>query len=128
MKCMCGHDDEMHNNADRCLAEGCYCRGYDEQEADEVTQHTPGPWILQNQTDAGQFEIEAKDWGIIIRAHDYSDETEANARLIAAAPDLLVGLEAALLHLEYLTGEDATKAAYDIAYMKSAIAKAEQKF
>ena len=36
MKCTCGHDDKIHNNADRCLAPECDCKHYDKAEPVEV--------------------------------------------------------------------------------------------
>ena len=54
-------------------------------------KHTPGPWYP---TSAG---IVCKDIGDlqhdIATCADWSEETEANARLIAAAPELLEALE-----------------------------------
>lgn len=58
------------------------------------TNHTPGPWYQSERN--GQY-IVAKDIGD--RSHDiahpcwWSEETCANARLIAAAPDLLAALK-----------------------------------
>ena len=73
------------------------------------TQHTPGPWTIE---DAGESDIKGeKYWDCEIRVpHRASivrlmdshhceefgfsaEETQANARLIAAAPDLLAALE-----------------------------------
>lgn len=64
--------------------------------------HTPGPWELQGQwqlkTHTGEWVeaecIEAPKWGIIGAWIDSSsDERVANARLIAAAPELLAALK-----------------------------------
>ncbi len=72
-----------------------------------MNKHTPGPWIVVYRAEqdgkggSSQFSIEANispamkkiiaevgRWG--------TDENEANARLIAAAPDLLLELESLL--------------------------------
>jgi hypothetical protein len=62
------------------------------------TKHTPGPWSIQGQwqlkTDTGEWVdaecVEAPKWGIIGAWVDAScDEAAANARLVAAAPELL---------------------------------------
>ena len=68
-------------------------------------QHTPGPWSLSASFDRVERRVQHGDnpplvWGIasgINSAHpDYMPRAEqiANARLIAAAPELLAALEA----------------------------------
>ena len=70
------------------------------------TQHTPGPWIgagpsfgdpLPRYTTSIMTEWEHEDDGFIeiceFPFHHHDDENEANARLIAAAPDLLEALK-----------------------------------
>ena len=55
-----------------------------------MSTHTPGPWF-SHPTDAGKA-IVAPDCSICEMSpwdDEYQDELEANARLIAAAPDLL---------------------------------------
>lgn len=62
---------------------------------DTVTHaHTPGPWTIEEDEDALGTFVHAAD---VVARIDWSgrtpDETEqANARLIAAAPDLLAAL------------------------------------
>lgn len=70
------------------------------------TKHTPGPWTIDERDYAGV------KWDAIIRNRDndpvacvgmagYAQNTsEANARLIAAAPDMLEELRDALAALE----------------------------
>jgi|SRR5690606_7796925 len=56
------------------------------------SEHTPGPWKTSG------FSISAKGSGYIAKALEVymkRSEREANARLIAAAPDLLVALKQA---------------------------------
>lgn len=84
--------------------------------------HTPGPWHVQEATPPG---AEAKEWfiftsggGYLANVNSGRSENEANARLIAAAPDLL----AAATHLCELVEQrpyNAWKRLFD------AIAKAE---
>jgi hypothetical protein len=70
------------------------------------TQHTPGPWIGAGPSFGDPFpryttsivtEREHDDEGIVeiceLPFHHRDDENEANARLIAAAPDLLEALQ-----------------------------------
>lgn len=62
-----------------------------------TTKHTPGPWYEKGTTvfmDIGDRAYE------IAMCADWSEETSANARLIAAAPDLLAALEAVLIRAE----------------------------
>lgn len=67
----------------------------------EAVKHTPGPWEARPwPRDEGKFQIWGshpgskgstfRAWVASVRAGELSDETnEANARLIAAAPDML---------------------------------------
>jgi hypothetical protein len=69
------------------------------------TKHTPGPWfracnspagiqvVTCNQSDEPNALIATVNHCVINPKQDVSDEVGANARLIAAAPDLLVALE-----------------------------------
>ena len=63
------------------------------------SKHTPGPWVIQRGamlTPAGAHAISPVDGGFpdVAWVNADSEENEANARLIAASPDLL---EAALM-------------------------------
>jgi hypothetical protein len=97
-------------------------------------KHTPGPWVL-HQNDKWPFEIQIGNDVVTMSRVAYSTaqktlndvrlavgfdwherdnvcrlvaEQEANARLIAAAPELLSALEEALLQLDYLEGRNTT--------------------
>ena len=69
-------------------------------------QHTPGPWAYwEPQTDNGKWQIDAASGPMLPRpkiatVHTKLVGSEANARLIAASPDLLKALEAALSWFE----------------------------
>lgn len=53
-------------------------------------KHTPGPWHFHaNSEDYTEYDIEPHGWGRYIEIKDRTNEGLANARLIAAAPDLL---------------------------------------
>ena len=54
-----------------------------------ISQHTPGPWTQH------EGEVRAKNYGLISRSYYGKPDGEgaANARLIAAAPDLLEALK-----------------------------------
>lgn len=71
------------------------------------TKFTPGPWRVTDAAGAGCYRIRTEpsknDYGIEIAEtflHGSSDE--ANAHLIAAAPELYAALEEARLQIEYL--------------------------
>lgn len=64
----------------------------------QTLAHTPGPWNISG---AGMDRLIYSDsdqaWDLaIVRCGGNDRQTEANARLIAAAPDLLAALEALL--------------------------------
>lgn len=64
------------------------------------TKHTPGPWYVVDET-----RIEQKVFGMISNVRGevsphYATEANANARLIAAAPELLEACEKALYDLQ----------------------------
>jgi hypothetical protein len=57
------------------------------------TKHTPGPWHVESRKSFGNFyEIRSGGKGIACIA-DENGREEANAALIAAAPDMLEALE-----------------------------------
>jgi L-alanine-DL-glutamate epimerase-like enolase superfamily enzyme len=101
------------------------------------TQHTPGPWIGAGPSFGDQFpryttEITTEDErygdGHIqiceLPFHHHDEENEANARLIAAAPDLLGALQNMLAQYNTVhgTGDMEMQSAIDFAH--KAIAKA----
>lgn len=69
------------------------------------TKHTPGPWVVRDDSDKAPFTFRVRA-DLSHRKHDASEESvcitgsEANARLIAAAPELLEALQSALVGLQ----------------------------
>lgn len=64
-------------------------------------KHTPGPWHVETDNEGRNVDIQdAKGRGVL---------TKANARLIAAAPDLLAALERA----EVMLRKSAERGIYD---------------
>jgi hypothetical protein len=55
-------------------------------------QHTPGPWVAENITGTC-WQIDAESDAVATTQFCYARETAANARLMAAAPDLLAALK-----------------------------------
>ena len=87
------------------------------------TKHTPAPWIINGSA------IEANPVGALATciAHVYneSDEHAANARLLAAAPELLEACKRAQTAFAFDQGGKARRET--MAQLKAAIAKAEGK-
>lgn len=91
-----------------------------------MSKHTLGPWTVDTDT-GGRKPIMAKD-GITSVAHtdglENEDLDEANARLIAAAPEMLQALKRAVSMLQAV-GMPADAIPQDLEKMEDAIAKAE---
>ena len=88
-------------------------------------EHTPGPWVVYDDSNNGKtnrIEIAALGKTVARIYHSVPEEDLPNARLIAAAPDLLEALEA-------VKNWDVSNLALDIPFdvrqkMQAAIAKA----
>lgn len=94
--------------------------------AKPVVQHTPGPWEFSREDVENKpnyhFIIEdTKGERVIATVH--GNDGEANARLIAAAPELLEALKALTEHLTDKGGYSTHGSSFGVA--KQAIAKAE---
>jgi hypothetical protein len=57
-----------------------------------TTKHTPGPWVI-GKRDHDVVMVDTASGTAICDVYGESDDRPANARLIAAAPDLLAALE-----------------------------------
>ena len=79
-------------------------------------QHTPGPWGVV----ANPLRVVSERGDHICGDMEWNDDYHANARLIAAAPELLESLQNAVGWLNY--GTDSERHAVDMA--RAAIAKA----
>jgi hypothetical protein len=74
----------------------------EESETMEKTKHTPGPWIWKTDgfcitigNESTRHEYLAHDYCVAV-IHDNSLQAKANARAIAAVPDLLAALRDSL--------------------------------
>jgi hypothetical protein len=64
-----------------------------------MSGHTPGPWWIENEKDSeGPREI-SDCYGRTAEVYGEGSEGDANARLIAAAPELLAALKEAAQEL-----------------------------
>ena len=95
--------------------------------------HTPGPWLTQwgaAQGGDGHHIIDTKDMGelsriaVVLFHDDAEGETASNARLIAAAPELLEALIAITNQLERVGDDRPHKDGQFIEDARAAIAKA----
>ena len=86
------------------------------------SMHTPGPW-QQGRYGPESFEVQGEHRTLAIVRPVFSDAvTLANARLIAAAPELLAACERALAFVESMPDNDNVGLAD---CLRAAIAKAE---
>ena len=65
-----------------------------------MSTHTPGPWRV-HECEAGELQVMALDDTLVIEIPDADadDHVRSDARLIAAAPDLLEAAQTALTNL-----------------------------
>ena len=93
-------------------------------------KHTPGPWITDDKQSGDVFRYVMPENGSVLpicRLDVDRFEAEANARLIAAAPELLEALEAMLSHTADLDPMQGFRPEEDFSAVKqarAAIAKA----
>jgi hypothetical protein len=95
-----------------------------------MTQHTPGPWKTSFLDDTRIEDKNGSDVAMALGEYSTeSDRMEANARLIAAAPDLLEAAKSAWMLIEQINefGKCVDGQTFDLAYdkVKAAIAKAK---
>ncbi len=101
------------------------------------SKHTPGPWVvIEGQKSTRVASEPLSDFrGVVARLYRYAHRGKAvalaNARLIAAAPDLLVALRTLRPYVESCAepdlGNDSCPAVKDLRQIDAAIAKAEGK-
>ena len=85
-----------------------------------MSTHTPGPWVAV--APGADWLVRASDGrSFVVGDAIYHPENGANARLIAAAPDLLRGLKYYVEHAELYSGYDEA----EVRAADAAIAKAE---
>jgi hypothetical protein len=96
-----------------------------------MSKHTPGPWN-NNKWNCHEHQISALGGTVALVSHSHSliseESADANARLIAAAPDLLEACKALIelpeIHEALKSGRARTIEPLHMA--RAAIAKAEQ--
>ena len=85
-------------------------------------KHTPGPWVCQTQANGSSIRhpVILSDDGAVATAQwcDNTQKTNANARLIAAAPELLEALQAFIKY-----ADDVNDDSPELGRARAAIAK-----
>jgi hypothetical protein len=87
-----------------------------------MSEHSPGPWHYQQKSDVYTHIVRADKHRFICQL-SHHPEAEANARLIAAAPELLEALKSATFALALIAQADGNESYLEVAH--AAIAKAE---
>ena len=97
-----------------------------------TTSHTSGPWTHEGQGDITGIENDPASGCVgkvdvaCVYLRTVPGKTEANARLIAAAPDLLTALTGLLaLDADHQRGADDDDVCIEVRQARAAIAKAE---
>lgn len=91
------------------------------------TEHTPGPWVVDRDPYGRAVYIQHPDTkvnGGWVVATVWGDDKEANARIMAAAPDLLAALQACSDRMAELQKHTNYPLAWPRELARAAIAKA----
>ena len=94
---------------------------------DSAGKHTPGPWLAK-ESSSSRKQLIVCPRGQIAEIGFVSipvSEWEANARLIAAAPDLLAALERMLARFQVITPDGYSDPGGDISAARIAVARAK---
>src|SRR5712692_4636849 len=96
-----------------------------------MPEHTPGPWTLSHglvRPDSPRCRIVSGEKGASLTFvniwHDAPEEAEANARLIAAAPELLEAVQTTLVFLMSKARRDPAERGV-VDHLRDVLAKAE---
>jgi hypothetical protein len=88
-----------------------------------MSKHTSGPWVITHSPLNGYRVSDKTGWGVAVVLKDTNDE--ANARLIAAAPEMLEALEMADELIDQLVIDNTDNYAEERAKIRAAIATAK---
>ena len=89
----------------------------------QMSKHTPGPWKITHTALNGYRVSDSTGWGVAVVLKDVNDK--ANARLIAAAPQMLEALEMADELIDQLIIDNTDNYAKERAKIRAAIAAAK---
>lgn len=90
-------------------------------------KHTPGPWTIDSDFEDSCFVGQPNGAPVASLCCGDGQDMQANARLIAAAPELLRELKAAIFYIETFGGETSAcfAAGGNMQLVKTLIARAE---
>jgi hypothetical protein len=106
-------------------------KGDTKMKTNKKASHTPGPWNydwFNSPTVKGELVLEVyalNDPRRLVRVNDSMENSEANARLIAAAPQLLAMAKNLLEAIDYNGESDTQEVIGDKVELRAAIARAE---
>ena len=83
--------------------------------------HTPGPWELVQERD--YLNLQEKDTNLVIA--QFIGSSDEDARLIAAAPEMLEMCKLLEECMETIDGKDGYDASYELAKVRAVLAKVE---
>lgn len=63
------------------------------------TKFTPGPWVAVNSLNNNTTRVKAKNFGFVAEIIEFGKETDANAHLISAAPEMYALIKKIDAHL-----------------------------
>lgn len=88
------------------------------------TNFTKGPWVYGDASDNGQYVWDPKGERIVAEAYpDEHQDFEANAHLIAAAPEMYEAIEQTLVEIEFF-GDDLHNKLHSVSLLREVLAKA----
>lgn len=76
-----------------------------------MTNFTKGPWTIKGDAVGIVDQPDTQSYGMLnfiafIYRHDFKEQSEANAHLISAAPDMYEALEQVTKYMEWAFGEE----------------------
>ena len=89
--------------------------------SEKQVTHTPGPWELVQERD--YLNLQEKDTNLVIA--QFIGSSDEDARLIAAAPEMLEMCKLLEECMETIDGKDGYDASYELAKVRAVLAKVE---
>ena len=89
--------------------------------------HTPGPWVAMGKAVYTESDNPTREilWGVHNTRSASDEEKKANARLIAAAPDMYEACKLFEECMEFIDGREGYDASYELAKAREVLAKVD---